>query len=90
MNSWFLAILIIVGMISIDGINRKINRVNRRLERIENRLEQVAKQIGIPEHEVNEELRQLVRDGEKIEAIKKAREVLGLSLLEAKNYIDSL
>ncbi|MBC6970914.1 ribosomal protein L7/L12, partial [Bacillus sp. Xin] len=47
-------------------------------------------QIGIPEHEVNEELRQLVRDGEKIEAIKKAREVLGLSLLEAKNYIDSL
>ncbi|MCI0768590.1 hypothetical protein [Bacillus sp. TL12] len=48
MNSWFLAILIIVGMISIDGINRKINRVNRRLERIENRLEQVAKQIGIP------------------------------------------
>ncbi|WP_347269388.1 hypothetical protein [Bacillus sp. TL12] len=25
-----------------------------------------------------------------MEAIKKAREVLGLSLLEAKNYIDSL
>lgn len=43
-------------------------------------------------HYINKELRQLVRDRdrEKIEAIKKAQEVLGLSLLEAKNYVDSL
>jgi ribosomal protein L7/L12 len=31
-----------------------------------------------------------VRDKEKIQAIKKARNVLGLSLKEAKDYVDSL
>lgn len=87
MNSWLITVLIIFG---IFYISESINRVTKRLKRTEDKLEQIAKQMGVPEHVINEELRQLVKDGEKIKAIKKAREVLGLSLLEAKNYIDSL
>ncbi|MBO1628482.1 hypothetical protein COE15_16170 [Bacillus cereus] len=87
MNSWLITVLIIFGIFYIAD---SINRVTKRLKRTEDKLEQITKLMGISEHVINEELRQLVKDGEKIKAIKKAREVLGLSLLEAKNYIDSL
>ncbi|WP_416826611.1 hypothetical protein [Ectobacillus polymachus] len=87
MNSWMIMALLVFGILYISDY---INRVNKRLKRTEYKLEQIAKQVGVPEHAINEELRQLVKDGEKIEAIKKAREVLELSLLEAKNYVDSL
>ncbi|MCY9541411.1 ribosomal protein L7/L12 [Paenibacillus alvei] len=33
---------------------------------------------------------QLIREGKKVSAIKKAREVLGMSLVEAKQYVDNL
>ncbi|HDX9579186.1 TPA: ribosomal protein L7/L12 [Bacillus pseudomycoides] len=87
MNSWLLIALIVFGILYISD---HLNRINKRLKRTEDKLDQITKQIEIPEHTINDELRQLVTDGEKIKAIKKAREVLGLSLLEAKNYVDSL
>ncbi|MCM3734419.1 ribosomal protein L7/L12 [Bacillus cytotoxicus] len=87
MNSWLLIALIVFGILYISD---HLNRINKRLKWTEDKLDQITKQIEIPEHTINDELRQLVTDGEKIKAIKKAREVLGLSLLEAKNYVDSL
>ncbi|MFD0769053.1 hypothetical protein ACFQZ1_09125 [Bacillus sp. CGMCC 1.60114] len=87
MNFWLITALIIVG---IFYISNSINRVTKRLEQTEDKLEQIAKQMDISEHVINEELRLLVKDGKKVKAIKRAREVLGLSLFEAKNYIDSL
>ena len=42
------------------------------------------------EYPVNEEVQQLVRDGEVIKAVKLSRELYGYSLLEAKRYVDSL
>jgi ribosomal protein L7/L12 len=42
------------------------------------------------EEEVKDELKQLVKDGENVKAVKKAREHFGFSLLEAKQYVDSL
>ncbi|EMA6343501.1 hypothetical protein U3450_002447 [Bacillus cytotoxicus] len=67
-------------------------RTDARLKRIETRLELITKQMRIREiePEINHELRQLVRDGKTITAIKKAREAFGYSLLEAKEYVDAL
>ncbi len=41
-------------------------------------------------HPVDYELRRMIREGEEIKAIKKARETLGLSLVEGKQYVDRL
>ncbi|WP_020060305.1 hypothetical protein [Bacillus sp. 123MFChir2] len=87
MDYLLLTSVIALGIFYISG---QLNNIHTRLKRTEDKLHQIAKHLELPEHEINEELRQLVKDGDKIKAIKRARETLGLSLLEAKNYIDSL
>lgn len=47
-------------------------------------------QVSLPPHLVQNEVLQLVRKGKEVAAVKKAREALGLSLLEAKQYVDAL
>ncbi|WP_309232340.1 MULTISPECIES: hypothetical protein [unclassified Bacillus (in: firmicutes)] len=66
--------------------------LKQQLKRIETRLDLITKEMGIREvePEINHELRQLVKDGEKIMAIKKAREAFGYSLIEAKESVDNL
>ncbi len=39
---------------------------------------------------MDNELRELITDGERIKAIKKYRMVTGAGLIEAKEYVDSL
>lgn len=87
MDYLLLTAVIALGIFYISG---QLNNIHTRLKRTEDKLDQIAKHMELPEHTINEELRQLVKEGDKIKAIKKAREVLGLSLLEAKNYVDSL
>lgn len=53
-------------------------------------LDQITNVIEIPEHPINNQLRLLLKEGKDIQAIKEARTVLGLSLLEAKQYIENL
>lgn len=53
-------------------------------------LDQISKQIHIPESPINDELRDMIHDGNDMKAIKKVRETLGLSLLEGKQYVDAL
>jgi len=54
-------------------------------------LDQISKKTGVsPGGQIDDELRQLINDGYDIKAIKKARETMGLSLLEGKQYIDAL
>lgn len=53
----------------------------------QNTLNQIANQLGIPEPPVHDHVRQLLADGQDIKAIKIVREELGLSLVEAKQYV---
>ncbi|CAG9611355.1 hypothetical protein BACCIP111899_00527 [Bacillus rhizoplanae] len=69
MNSWVITAFVFFGVIYISD---RINQINKRVKRTENQLEQIAKQVGVPEHVSNEEIHQLVKDGEKIRAIQKA------------------
>lgn len=87
MDSLLLTAVIVLGIFYISS---QLNNIHTKLKRTEDKLDRIAKHTELPEHEINEELRLLIKDGDKIKAIKKAREVLGLSLLEAKNYVDSL
>ena len=53
-------------------------------------LDQLSNQMDLPENPVNKELRQLINEANDVKAVKKARETLGLSLIEAKQYVDAL
>ena len=64
-------------------------KLNSRIKKLENTLKQISNQIDIPES-INEELLQLIEEGKDVKAVKIARELLGLSLIDAKQYIDTL
>ena len=66
-----------------------ISRIQKDIARINVTLNKIAKQVGVPDTVTNE-LKSLILEGKKIEAIKKYRTVTGLRLLEAKEYVDSL
>jgi ribosomal protein L7/L12 len=68
----------------------KVGKLEGRIKRMQFTLDQITQQSGIPENPINDELRKLIKEGEDVKAIKKARETLGLSLLEGKEYIDKL
>ncbi|PEY39534.1 hypothetical protein CN354_09065 [Bacillus cereus] len=93
MEFWIVIPFIVFGAIYIgEKLKQMEKRTDARLKRMETRLELITKQMGIREVEleINNELRQLVKEGKTITAVKKAREAFGYSLLEAKEYVDSL
>ncbi|WP_459502289.1 hypothetical protein [Bacillus sp. C1] len=93
MEFWIVLSILAFGIIYIgEKMKQMEKRTDARLKRIENRVELITKQMGIKEvePEINKELRQLVKDGKTVAAVKKTREVFGYSLLEAKEYVDSL
>lgn len=82
----FIALVFLV----ILTVKMQVNQLESRIKRMQASLDQIIEQSGLPEHPVNDELRQLIREGADIKAIKKAREALGLSLIEGKEYIEQL
>ncbi len=60
------------------------------IKRTNSILEKIAKQIGVPEPPVDDEIKTLIAEGNKIKAIKRYREITGVGLKEAKDYIDKL
>lgn len=65
-------------------------KLEGRLKAMEYKLNQLSKSMNITEGPVDDELRELIHDGYDVKAIKRARETMGLSLLEGKQYIDRL
>lgn len=67
-----------------------IIKLSSRVKDLEHKLKQASIQMELPENPINNELRQLLKEGNDVKAIKKVRETLGLSLVEAKQYVDAL
>ncbi|HWV24651.1 MAG TPA: hypothetical protein VNZ58_10720 [Thermomicrobiales bacterium] len=80
-----LLVLVVVVWLAVTVI-----RLNTRVKELGYRLDLMTQQVDIPENPVDDELRELIRNGEDIEAIKRVRERMGLSLLKAKRYVDGL
>ena len=71
--------------------------LKRRLDRFESMLLAIMDHLKIHydpnaavKHRASDEVRQLVRDGKKIEAIKLYRQETGADLAEAKDVVDSI
>lgn len=84
---------IIVGVLAGAGflmwIVSIINQMRSDIARININLNKIAKQVGVP-NTINDEIKSLLLEGKKVEAIKKYRIATGLGLKESKEYIDSL
>ena len=82
----------------------KVNRLQNQIKRMNVILQQIAAQVGVTNysesikpnnkvvlnHPINAKLHRLLAEGNQIEAIKEARIELGLSLIEAKEYVERL
>ncbi|ADC51342.1 hypothetical protein BpOF4_16485 [Alkalihalophilus pseudofirmus OF4] len=67
-----------------------ISTTDRRLKKIEYKLDQISDQVGVTGLPVDDEIRELLKKGQRVEAVKLARDELGLSLVEGKKYVDGL
>lgn len=94
------AILVLLGLIpllwamSISPLLKKVSLLEYRLKQMDVRLEQIAKQVGVTEPRpgapADNELRMLVAGGKEPEAIKRVMTGMGLSLRDAKAYVEAL
>lgn len=82
--------LVIIIFMLITTVTTKLNSLEIQVRSLKFTLDQVANQVEVPEHPINDELRKMLKEGKEVKAIKEARQVLGLSLVEAKQYVDKL
>ncbi|WP_223199719.1 MULTISPECIES: ribosomal protein L7/L12 [unclassified Paenibacillus] len=101
-----LSLLILVLLVRVTSLQRQLNELKRDVERLENGSTVSARsdfnytlspkeaspsQSNPPgQTDLDLELLTLIQQGKKIMAIKRLREARGLSLKEAKDYVDSL
>ena len=65
-------------------------KIDGRIKGIKYTLDQISKGIDIPESPIDPEIKRLINEGNDVKAIKRARELFGLTLLEGKQYVDGL
>ena len=82
--------LVIIIFMLITTVTPKLNSLETQIKSLKFTLDQVANQVEVPEHPINDKLRKMLKEGKEVKAIKEARQVLGLSLVEAKQYVDKL
>lgn len=90
MNEWLIMGGLLMMILLITTVSSRINSLENEVKGLRNLLNRMAQHMDMPEHSVNERLRELVKDGRRVQAVKEAREAMGLSLVEAKQYVDGL
>jgi ribosomal protein L7/L12 len=79
----------------MSTVDRQVFELLQRVARLERQVDFLLQHLGIayredPHAGVSPEILDLVRRGEKIKAIQLYREITGLGLKEAKDFIESL
>lgn len=81
---------IIINGVVLIGLLNIINQLRSEIVHTNLILEKIAKQIGVPDTNIEDELKFLIAKGKRVEAIKRYREFTGVSLQESQEYVDSL
>ena len=88
MDATFWVVLVLSILLMAHYLSPKARGSNSNLER---KVDLILKHLGIdPYQGVDEKIVELMRAGQKIEAIKLYREQTGVGLKEAKDYVESL
>jgi len=91
----YISVILITILFTI--FNKNISALQRDQKRIESKLDRIIEHLGLPEpskekinDELKDELVKLIEANKKVKAIKRLRDVTGMELVEAKDYVDSL
>ena len=82
--------LVGIFIVAVVYLITKISSLQEDLKNIKYKLNRIESQMDLPENPIDKDLRALLSEGKDIQAVKLARETLGLSLLEGKQYVDAL
>jgi hypothetical protein len=96
--TWYLVLAIGIGLLMImvgnvaSAHTRERARTQRRLTNIERKLDAIISHLGVvvPDDDDEPEVRRLIQQGRRIQAIKLYREKSGTDLATAKNAVDDL
>ncbi|RKQ34663.1 hypothetical protein [Oceanobacillus halophilus] len=83
----FLEVAALVGILYLLF---KVVKLQNYVRGMKYNLDLIMKQVGTPENPIDDELHILLKEGKDVKAVKVAREKMGLSLLEGKQYVDKL
>lgn len=85
-----ITIIDVVFFVIVIYLLTKISKMEHRILAMQKTIDQLTSKVKLPEPAINKELRQLIKDGKDVEAIRQARNEFGLSLVEGKQYVDKL
>lgn len=96
--TWYLVLAIGIGLLMVmvgnvaSAHTRERARTHRRLTAIERKLDAIVNHLGVvvPDDDDEPEVRRLIQQGRRIQAIKLYREKSGTDLATAKNAVDDL
>lgn len=84
-------VLAMIVFASYAGLEARLGRTDRRIARVERKLDLILGHLGVQQDDPElERVVALVRDGQKIQAIKAYREVTGAGLKEAKDAVERM
>ncbi|HBI6975146.1 MAG: ribosomal protein L7/L12 [Clostridium perfringens] len=70
-----------------------VGKLRNEVKLMRGTLNRIAERVGVTEiltKEEKEELMRLVAEGKNVEAVRRCREITGLGLKEAKEYVDGI
>ncbi len=80
----------ILTLILILYLFSTVMKLESRMKGMKNTLDQIAQKVVISESFDDPEIKKLIDEGNDIQAIKRARELFGFTLLEGKQYVETL
>lgn len=92
-QSWFLIIAaaaVLFAFVFYNSVQKKFEMMDRKISKLTAEVKKLQSGDAYEEPAVNGRLRELLKEGKNVQAVKEAREAFGYSLLEAKQYVDGL
>ena len=83
-------LIVPILLLAVFYLIMRVDKLENRIKKLTYTLNQITSKMELEEPPVHDEIRQLLQEGNDLAAIKLVRQTLGLSLLEGKQYVDSL
>ncbi|CEG22421.1 hypothetical protein BN1080_01349 [Planococcus massiliensis] len=90
MNILIVGVVLAAMLLLYASVNERFKTMEKQMAAMRKTIDALRKGGPVEDPKVDAELRELLAQGKDVQAVKLAREYLGLSLLDAKNYVDSL
>ena len=84
---------IILGVGAFIFLISSVGQLRNEVKLMRGTLNRIAERVGVTEiltKEEKEELKRLLSEGKNVQAVRRCREITGLGLKEAKEYVDGL